>query len=254
MHHVVPTRNGQLYQNYMRRKPTGRGAVSITRLHKRLYETLLRSRWSRPVSILEIGPGHSFFAEICVEAGHQYEFEDSSEAVTSDLLSRNFVGRLIDPQRLPVDPKDFEVIWLSHVLEHCPTWHDARRMLGSLSQRLIEGGEIVVIGPDALSWRNNFWNSDFSHGYPTTLRNVAQLLDDIGLEVVFASTHRGGFFRTSEKMIFAILTLIPHRVFDKLLRVKRFGVSDGLVMSWKTMFGWRQIAVIGRRQGQARAV
>lgn len=226
----------------------GRGAVAISRWHYRLYVTLLRNRFSGLVKVLEIGPGHGYFAEICVAEGHHYEFEDSSETVVQDLLGRNFVGRLINPQLIPSVPANIDVIWLSHVLEHCPSWFDARQMLEILSRRLAVGGEIVVIGPDALSWRHNFWNSDFSHGYPTTLRNVAQILDDVGLDITFASIHRGGYFQLSRRSVFAMLALLPHQVLDKLFRIKRFGVSDGLVTSWKTIFGWRQIAVSGKRR------
>ena len=236
--------SGELYSDYMQREPHPRNTVFIKRWHGRLLKLALRDLDHAPKSILEIGPGHGYFAEHCRDAGFTYEFCDTSPAVLSKMSELGFRGHLGLVQDVAPNLGKYDMIWMSHVLEHSPTWLAAREMVSTCQDLLSEEGLVVVIGPDALSWRREFWNVDWSHGYPTTVRNVSQLLNDVGLKNIVARHHRNGSDNFFVKFLFGALSAIPHRLVDRFLTPKRHEIGDGYVYSWKAIFGWRQILVM----------
>jgi hypothetical protein len=239
--------SGELYSDYMQREPHPRNAVFIKRWHGKLLKLALRDIKSVPKSVLEIGPGHGYFAEHCREAGFTYEFCDTSPAVLSKMSELGFRGHLGLIQDVAPNLGKYDMIWMSHVLEHSPTWLAAREMVATCRDLLSEEGFVVVVGPDALSWRREFRNVDWSHGYPTTIRNVSQLLNDVGLKNVVARHHRNGSDKFLLRAVFSLVSLAPHRLIDRCLTPGRYKVGDGLLYSWKAVFGWRQICVMARK-------
>lgn len=238
--------SNELYSNYLQRRPRAQSLELLKRWHSHLFEMALGKKPDE-LRILEVGPGLGLFAEVCRERGHDYRFVDTSSAIHRELTDRGFEGYLCALEDLNQEQSRFDVVWMSHVLEHSPSWLDARQMLASAFERLSHEGVVVVVSPDLLSLKREFWNSDATHGYPTTLKNVAQLLLDVGFGTVDAWHHRFGSRKTIWKMIAWVLCLTPHSVFDRILSNERYRLRDGLVYSWKTVFGWRQIMVIGRR-------
>lgn len=142
------------------------------------------------------------------------------------------------------------MIWLLHVLEHSEDQFTARKLLSNCRQLLTDNGSIVVISPDILSWRHHFWEVDWSHGYQTSLRSTIQLIEDIGCEVDVSVYHRGGFVNPLIRGLFAVFSLLPHRLLDFLVNPARARQGDGVAYSWKAVFGWRQILIVGRKPHQ----
>jgi len=233
-----------LYSNYIRREPHERSKKFISNWHKKLLKHALSDIEDPVKSVLEIGPGHGYFATHVVNKGMKYEFVDTSPAVSAKMKNEGFDGYLGTVGDFLDSSKKFDLIWLSHVLEHSPTWVDARNLLSDLTGLLSQTGRIVIIGPDAQCWGREFWNIDATHGFPTTLRNVAQLSDDVGLSVANAKHHRNANFDIVSKAVFSILCVLPHRLIDRIVTPKRSRLGDGLFISWKAVFGWRQIYVV----------
>ena len=230
-----------LYSNYAKRVPHPRSQRFIRIWHKKLADRVLAVTPSSR-SWLEIGPGHGYIAEYVVKSDITYQFVDNSEAIFNELINKGYRGHLGLVNTLPID-ETFDVVYLSHVLEHCPTWSDAREMLIACRRLLSPGGSIAIVSPDILSWKNEFWNVDHTHGYPTSLRNVCQLLDDVGLKVTSAYHHRNGRNDLLTRALFTILSLVPHRIIDRIISPQRAKIADGPTYSWKAIFGWRQIFV-----------
>jgi SAM-dependent methyltransferase len=230
-----------LYSNYIRREPHDRSKRFISNWHKKLLKHALNDSENLVRSVMEVGPGHGYLATHVVDMGMDYEFIDTSPSVHTKMKELGFDGYLGTVGDFAVSPKKFDLIWLSHVLEHSPTWVDARNLLSDIAGLLSPTGRITIIGPDAQCWGREFWNIDATHGFPTTLRNVAQLVDDVGLSVVKARHHRNANFDVGSKAVFSILSVLPHRVIDRILTPERSKIADGLVISWKAVFGWRQI-------------
>jgi SAM-dependent methyltransferase len=240
--------SGELYSDYMQREPHPRNAVFIKKWHGKLLSLALKDVDKAPTSVLEIGPGHGYFAEHRRQAGMAYEFCDTSPAVVSKMNELGFSGHLGLVQDAAPNLGTYDMIWMSHVLEHSPTWLSAREMISAAKELLNENGFLVVVGPDALSWKKEFWNVDWSHGYPTTIRNVSQLFNDVGLSQISARHHRSGSFNPGTQIIFALLSKIPHRIVDRVLTPSRSKIGDGFLYSWKAIFGWRQILVKGHKR------
>ena len=233
-----------LYSNYIRREPHERSKKFISNWHKKLLKHALSDMGDLVKNVLEIGPGHGYFATHVVDMGMKYEFVDTSPAVYAKMKNEGFDGHLGTVGDFLDSTNSFDLIWLSHVLEHSPTWVDARNLLSDIAGLLSPTGRIVIIGPDAQCWGREFWNIDATHGFPTTLRNVAQLADDVGLSVVQARHHRNANFNIVSKAIFFLLSVLPHRLIDRILTPKRAKKGDGFLISWKAVFGWRQILIV----------
>ena len=192
-----------LYSNYIRREPHERSKKFISNWHKKLLKHALSDIEDPVKNVLEIGPGHGYFATHVVDMGIDYKFIDTSPSVHTKMKEQGFDGYLGTVGDFAVSPKKFDLIWLSHVLEHSPTWVDARNLLSDIAGLLSPTGRIIIIGPDAQCWGREFWNIDATHGFPTTLRNVCQLADDVGLSVLKARHHRNANFGIILKTLFS---------------------------------------------------
>lgn len=236
----------ELYSNYVSREPHPRNVRYIRRWHARLLSMALETT-SPPRRILEIGPGHGYFAEVCRERGFDYYYCDTSPSVHRKMADLGFKGELGLVTEIADRLGEFDLIWMSHVLEHSPSWLDARSMVDCSRRLLSESGSLVVISPDLLSWKDEFWNVDWSHGYPTTIRNVSQLLSDVGFDDIVARSHRNGSTSLLQRALMVMLSFIPHRPIDRLITPGRHAVGDGMMYSWKVVFGWRQIFIRARK-------
>jgi SAM-dependent methyltransferase len=231
------------------RKPIDFGNKLISRWHGKLLNYVVKqNQLTQEQRFLEIGPGHGQFAACVKQKLFDYRFVDMSESVVKSMSSLGHDGYLGNLNELPESFGKFDVIWISHVLEHCATWLDAREMLVEAKARLNENGIVIVISPDILSSRAEFWSSDFSHGYPTSIRNVAQMMSDVGLSVTKSSYHRNGRFNSLGRIVPALISRIPHRFIDNLVSPTRKVKGEGYFYSWKTSFGWRQICVVGSKE------
>lgn len=240
--------NNDLYSDYVRREPHPRAAVFIQRWHGKLLEHALKEANVQPSTVLEIGPGHGYFAQQCSDRGLVYEFCDTSPAVMDKMSELGFNGHLGLLHENSDKMSQYDLIWMSHVLEHSPTWLDARLLVSTARDLLTSNGILVVVSPDILSWRREFFNVDWSHGYPTAIRNVAQLFSDVGLKNIRGLHHRNASTSMFQRTIFTLLAFLPHTLFDRLLTPQRGKIGDGFLYSWKAVFGWRQIMVIGHSE------
>ena len=122
----IPRRNtmgdAELYSNYIRREPHDKSQKFVSNWHKKLLNHFLRESTNLTNNVLEIGPGHGYFASHVCRLGMNYEFIDTSPAVHDKMTSQGFIGHLGTVSDFQGSPKRFDLIWLSHVLEHSPTW------------------------------------------------------------------------------------------------------------------------------------
>jgi SAM-dependent methyltransferase len=235
-----------LYSDYIRREPHPRNAVYIEKWHGKLLRHAINGK--HPVNrILEIGPGHGYFAKHCKSNGLTYEFCDTSPAVFNKMQQLGFAGHLGMLSDLLPKLGKYDVVYMSHVLEHCPSWLEARQLLDDCRMVLNNGGSLVIVSPDVLNWKFEFWNVDWSHGYPTSIRNISQLCSDVGFTNIKAMHHRNGSSNIVVRSLFAVLAKIPHRIVDRVITPDRYQLGDGLVYSWKAIFGWRQILIKANR-------
>jgi hypothetical protein len=83
----------ELYSNYVDREPHTRNVRHIRNWHRRLLELALQSTVA-PRCVLEIGPGHGYFAEVCRDKGFDYLYCDTSPSVHRKMAELGFKGEL----------------------------------------------------------------------------------------------------------------------------------------------------------------
>ena|SRR3990167_5131007 len=231
---------------YTSRKPSHFGLRILRLWHKRMlciaakYITALHTK-----NILEIGAGHGLLAEVCQKdgityAGHEMNIEQAHRLQQS--------GYDVTPATVPPIPagKPAHIIWLSHVLEHAATYLDAKAMLLACYNRLETNGHIVIIAPDIHHWKAEFWSVDWSHGFPTSINRVQQLLNEVGFSVDQTLHHT---CTCTNPLIAWLLShafrLLPVTLIDLILHKI---TGRDYCHSFMGTFGLRQIFLIGRKE------
>lgn len=228
---------------YTRRKPLSFGLSLIRGYHRRLFNIASEQiPYFNLRKVMEVGAGFGHIARLCREHGISYCGIELNPQQTENLRVGGFnvcCGKRIGGGV-------FGVVWLSHVLEHCVDSGEARELISNIYGSLREGGCVFVVCPDLLHWNNYFFDVDWSHNYPTTLRRVNQLLIDCGFSVGYSKHFIWG--STNPLIVFfggVLSRLIPFGFLD-LFFVRVFGRP--LCYSFMTLFGWRQIILIGKKE------
>jgi len=233
------------YSEFYTRKRPGKLMPLVLFWHKRML-TIARKYIPELETkmILEIGPGCGFFAKICTLQKMKYCAVEMNAHQTDFLQKEGFdvVSATIPP--IPAG-KPVQLIWLSHVLEHAASYTEAKAMLSACYDRVDKDGYVVIIGPDIHHWKTEFWDCDWSHGYPTSLIRVEQLLSETGFSVYRSMHHTSSmtnsFFAWAISVLFR---LVPMQLLDYFFYKK---LKWRPCHSFMHQFGLRQIYVIGKK-------
>ncbi len=241
-------RDAEYAEYYEQRRPIALGERLVAWWHRRMLRVVSRLAGGAGglSPLLEVGAGWGHFAEACKEAGVSYAGVEMNAAQAARLRERGFdVVAATMPPAPPGPP--VAAVWMSHVLEHARDPGEALAMVRAAASRLAPGGRLVVIGPDVAFWREHFFAIDWSHGYPTERRRVAQLLAEAGLDVEAAHGHVAG---TASRWLVPVagglFALVPVRLADALLEAV---TGRPLASSLMSVVGWRQLLVVGRKRG-----
>lgn len=169
-------------------------------------------------SLLEVGTGTGRVASAAVDSGWQYEGIEPTTALREMTAQR--YGVTVHDAALPdlPDLPPFDATLALHVLEHAPDQYAARAWLDAMRGAVRPRGFVLIASPDIRDYRHTFWESDWSHGWPTTPYRVADLMRDVGLEPIVVKTLRLGSLSTWNLAGKALGGLIPTRPVDALTR------------------------------------
>lgn len=146
--------------------------------------------------LLEVGPGLGYLAK----AAHQFNVADYIGLEPNETL-RVGAEKAASPYSvvsggLPDIPNsihhNYNIAILVHVLEHARDGHEARSWVQGLLENLAPDGAIVIVSPDIVDYGGYFWDTDWTHGFPTSNRNVGQVFLDLGANVTFSQRMRLG--------------------------------------------------------------
>ena len=134
--------------------------------------------------ILEIGAGTGRAAVQALKLGLcSYAGVEPTKKLASFLIQQHDFPVIEDnrPNLKTLRDNSFEAVFSVHVLEHAPSWGDANLWCREMIRVLKPGGQILVVAPDIRDYRENFWDSDWSHGFPTTPHRVSQFFWTLNL-------------------------------------------------------------------------
>ncbi|MES2217883.1 MAG: methyltransferase domain-containing protein [Pseudomonadota bacterium] len=235
------------YQEYyITRKPSNPGMRAMAFWHRRMLKIAERhipNLLSK--TVLEIGPGHGLFAEACQQKQLAYF---GLEMNVEQARALQLAGHKVSSATIPPIPagEPVQMIWLSHVLEHAGTYHEAKLMLQACHDRLDNNGLVIIIAPDINHWREEFWSVDWSHGFPTSLNRVEQLLSETGFSVAQSMHHT--FTLTNTFLAWLLSWLfrlgLPVNLLDYFFKK---WTGRQFAHAFMSVFGLRQIYVIGEK-------
>lgn len=232
---------------YAYRKQSDFGKRLVEFWHKRMLTLAMkRIPQLRSKTILEIGAGHGHLAKICKEENICYYGHEMNDTQANCLRAE---GYAVTAATIPPIPAGVpvQVIWLSHVLEHANSFQDAKAMLLACHDRLDKNGYLVVIAPDIHHWKTEFWSVDWSHGFPTSLNRVKQLLNETNFQVTSGFHHSCTLTNPFLAWILSVLFNLTLPVSNCIDFILDKLIGKQFCHSFLGVFGFRQIYLVAKK-------
>jgi hypothetical protein len=236
------------YEEYFTsRKPTREGMRALAFWHNRMLKIAERHiPGMLTKTLLEVGAGHGLLADACQQ--QQIVYHGLEMNVEQAQLLQH-AGHNVLPAIIPPIPagEPVQLIWLSHVLEHAADYKEAKAMLSACHERLDANGYVVIIAPDIHHWREEFWSIDWSHGFPTSVNRVEQLLSETGFAIHKSMHHT---FTVTNSFAAWLLSwsfriFVPINLLDYFFKK---WTGRQFAHAFMSVFGFRQIYVIGTKK------
>jgi SAM-dependent methyltransferase len=147
-------------------------------------------------SIMEIGPGDGYIADLSKNANIKYLGFEASIELSDSLKARGFdiLQQFVPP--LPKNIGQYSVCIALHVFEHMDDFKKASQLLQDIYKNLQPGGLIIIACPDYYRWGKFFFDCDYTHSIPFTMRTLNQLIVNERFEVVFKNYYVGNAIGT----------------------------------------------------------
>ena len=208
----------QVYDEFFDR-PTSRWArVSSSWLNRAVLENFVKLSMLDPkrLDLLEIGTGKGYIAE----ASKHLNFRSYTGIEPNNKMAKHsreaFHVEIFEellPNLLSIDSCAFDTTVAVHVLEHSLNPQEAHEWCAEMLRVTKKNGHVVIVCPDISDYGSFFWDSDWSHSYPTTPKRISQIFNDLGVQVVFSGKlHLGRTGIFSSLFAHIMLILIPTKV------------------------------------------
>jgi len=149
----------------------------------------------RNPELLEIGPGQGEFATKLMAAGYKnYDVIEPNATLRAKLESlgvRRAKSYLIPELHEPDEA--YDAIIVCDVFEHLNDTREAQRFVSEAKRVLRRGGILFILSPDFMDWAADFYNCDFSHSNPTTVRRTHEMFMNEDLATLAFSYTYSGF-------------------------------------------------------------
>jgi len=190
--------------------------------------------------ILEIGPGYGELAARIMAAGYaNYDVVEPNPVLRAKIASLGL--RLTKSYRIPdIDEPDesYDAIIACDVFEHLNDSREAQRFIAEAKRVLRGGGILFILSPDFMDWKEDFYNCDFSHSNPTTVRRTREMF--LNEELV----------TEANRYMYSGFTGLAGLVMSRLVKMATFWASgEGLdVKFYKLRLTFlRRFMIIGRK-------
>lgn len=156
--------------------------------------------------VLEIGIGEGSFSRAAQQRKWNYTGIDRNADMARNAGGENVFCAEVPPFPMQIVQKRFDLIYAAFVLEHMDGGKAACEFMKESAAHLADDGSLVLLVPDALSLKMEFWSVDYTHSFPTTERNVKQIAADCGLACLKTVRYRC-FFSENKFALFALRVL-----------------------------------------------
>lgn len=148
----------------------------------------------RAPEVLEIGPGHGEFADRLLAGGYSnYDIVEPNESMRTKLAARVRRTKSYLIPRLEEADASYDAILVCDVFEHLNDAREAQAFVGEARRVLRPGGILFILSPDLMDWKEDFYNCDFSHSNPTTVRRTHEMFINADLDTVAYEYSYSGF-------------------------------------------------------------
>jgi SAM-dependent methyltransferase len=202
----------------------------------------------KTLKTLEFGPGRGHFGRAVLSSGWEYRAVDGSPSVLQLLREEGIdvVQAFVPPVPREVG-NGYDLVLMEHFIEHMDSPASARDLVDAVHQALSPKGLILIVSPDYLAHRSNFWDCDYTHAFVTTNQRLGQLLLDCNYDVCYVGYETLGLqnpFATwliSQVTHLAFLTGLP-----QLLSLLLKG-STAMSNKWKNVL-LRSCVIMGQKR------
>lgn len=177
----------------------GRSRISLgvkTKLYQaqKIFFLAFEAANKKPESVLEIGPGDGYLANLSAKNECSYLGLEGSKSVATSLSAagHNIVESFVPP--LPSSIGRFDVCYMLHVIEHMKDMDVATKLISEIKEHLHSNGVLVIACPDYVRWKQYFYDCDYTHSLPFTKRRLRQLLINEGFDISYESIYTGPIF------------------------------------------------------------
>jgi len=204
------------YDHYAYRKRNSFGVKIKKNFAEKLFY-LATTPNEKNLKILEIGPGDGYIASLVKEHNFEYTGIEGSNEVFNLLKNEGFniIQSMVPP--LPEGLGNFDVCFALHIIEHLNSITEATQFISQIKSKLKNNGKIVIATPDYLKWGKDFYNCDYSHNLPFTIKRLQQLFINEGLIIDYAGYYVGDQFGFLRFPIYWLGKLFYSRGIDNLL-------------------------------------
>lgn len=179
-------KDGEFFDHFAESKPTAIGERFHEKKVKAEFEYIRSFIQSTSLDILEIGPGKGDLAQLFFDAGYkQFDIVEPNSSMREKLQkmgARSAKSYYIP--RLEEEDGSYDAIIVSDVFEHLNDTKEAMLFISEVKRVLRPNGKIFILSPDLMNWKIDFWNCDYSHSNPTSVRRSIQMFYNEDLEVV----------------------------------------------------------------------
>ncbi len=169
------------YDNYALKQPTNIGKKLKTILNQKIFDQLVTSK-EKKLRILEIGVGHGFFADICVNNGLEFFGVEPNETMYKWLTEKGLSVKQCVCPPIPYDSNFFDLVYCGYVLENIKDPKSAYDFLLEIFRVLKPEGRLGIVSSDYMKMGKEFWNVSYMNSFVTTERRIKQLFIDTGFE------------------------------------------------------------------------
>jgi len=203
------------YDNFFNDSSSSRCSITVTGKKLVKYRNVFFIKEIKKLTgldsprLLEIGPGEGFFAYECRDAGIKYTGIEANKEMYKFLKKNGFemYNYYVPPISLPKE-KPYDVIFLNQVFEHMVGRNEAITLVNDLFDNLKTGGVLIISAPDVRFWKEDFFASDYTHNYPTSVMVLEQILSDNNFKILKKGVY-SLFFNNESLVSFFVFIMRP---------------------------------------------